>query len=105
MHVTKINMKRIYSKRKRSKAKEEALETFRKTQKKLKKTHPELLDRIQQQYKLSQLLKNQPQKPAPISDEIIDQHKNIETLMKFLELSESDTMQKHIRKILAHKLN
>lgn len=81
------------------------MDTFRKTQKKLKKNHPELLERIQEQYKISQILKQQPKEAVNIPDTVIDQNKNLETLMKFMELSDSETMQQHIRKILAHKLH
>ena len=99
-------MKRFYSKRKRSKAKEEALGQIRKTRKKLMKQHPELLERIQQLY-----MEKEKQAAAPIKEEVetqdiqIDRNKSIETVIKFLELSNSEEMNEKIKSVLSARLH
>jgi len=81
------------------------MKQFRKTRKKLKRDHPELLDRIQALYLEQQKQERAQQNYAETKEIPIDRNKSIETVIKFLELSDSEDIQKRIRSVLAGALH
>ncbi len=100
-----VTMKRFYSKRRRSKAKEEALAQIRKTRKKLMKQHPDLLNHIQKLYMEKQQQNVVVEAQDQPQETYIDRNKSIETVIKFLELSASEDMNEKIRTVLSSRLH
>lgn len=99
-------MKRIYSKRKRSKATDEALKQHRKMRSKLKQSCPDLLDAVQKLYMSMQSKeKHKPHEDVGQGEIMVDKEKSIETVIKFLELSSSKDMQEKVRSVLSSKLH
>lgn len=98
--------------KKPSDIKEQALEQMRKTQAKINQAHPELLSTLKNQ--LSEIGKSSPKAPVwardinatqqelPQTELKIDRKKNMESIMKFLEIkgAHSPVFQEKLKEVL-----
>lgn len=91
-------MRRIYGKKRSEKAKSEALAQFRETRDMLNESHPGLLDDIK-----DRILLADPQQEMP--DMVpIDRKKNMETILKFIEMSpDSGLLKGELKTFLSDK--
>lgn len=102
-------MKRIYKKRKSSEIKQKALEQFRETRAFIEAQHPELLDelcniieRVNEKEQLA-ASKTAKQKTTASEDPMVkvDRQKNLETILRFVELKpHSDGLKQELKKLL-----
>ena len=102
-------MKHILKKRKSAAIKQKAIEQLRETRELINEKHPALLDSMRSLVEKVQEVGNKPTSPPVISNndalagEVIqiDRQKNIETVLKFMELKpQSDSFKQEIRKFL-----
>ena len=94
-------MKRIYKKRKSSEIKEHALKQLRETRAMIEGQSPDLLKKMQDIIGAMDKEPESRQKPEENSMVEIDRQKNLETVLRFIELKpHSDNLKQELKKLL-----